>query len=278
MSKRRLFRYSGNKLFLSNRVNQLIKEHLPDYLFYIEPFLGSGSIFYNLDSFEPISKTYLLSDVDPYIISMHKASMLFSYEQYRIALDYVQKTFGDIKTDKDAYYAFRKYYNEHYDAHEAPLYLLMLANSCINSMLRFGPNGMNQSFGHRHYIVDEDTWNSCGTRIRHSNINQSNYKTLLSCYEHICPTVYFLDPPYASKEMTYNRGFDRTEFIDFLKRQLTYRRKESLTLYTDIENEESDSLLKLGWEKETIRTMRTTCPSKSSEITGNEVLYYKITK
>lgn len=273
--KNRAFRYSGNKLFLVDRINKLIKEQLPDYEKYYEPFLGSGAIFYNLSSFDK-SKQYYISDTDKNIIAMHNAFIENDYHDYQYCLDHVELSYGDIKEDKEAYYAFRKAYNAMPDYNTNKykgLYLLMLANSCINSMLRFGPNGMNQSFGHRHYVLDETTFNNIKERVSAENVSleRMSYESMFN-HRNLLKTVVFFDPPYQSREMTYNAGFSRKNFIYFLA--CLTNQKGSLYMYTDIENVDSDKLLTLGWNKEVIRTMRTTCPSKSSEQTGNEVLYY----
>lgn len=273
--KNRAFRYSGNKLFLVDRVNSLIKEQLPDYKQYYEPFLGSGAIFYNLDSFDK-SKQYYISDIDKNIITMHNAFIENDYSDYQFCLNLIESGYGDIKEDKEAYYAFRDAYNtmSDYNANKYKgLYLLMLANSCINSMLRFGPNGMNQSFGHRHYVLDEATFNEIKRRVSAENtsLERMPYESMLNRRD-LHNAIVFFDPPYQSREMTYNAGFSRHTFVRFL---LTLTSQtNNLYMYTDIENEESDKLLLLGWNKEVVRTMRTTCPSKSSEKTGNEVLYY----
>ena len=273
--KYRLFRYSGNKLFLVDKVNELIEKHQSNYMTYIEPFIGSGAIFYNLSNFSGFCD-YFLSDINRDIVSMHSAVSRNFYYNYKAAL-YKVSQFGDIKENKEAYYNYRNWWNieyfKKYDKKDYGLYLLPLANSCINSMLRFGPKGMNQGFGHRHYAIDEETYRHCKSRLEVANIICCDYKDLLkNDYAKQKKTVFFFDPPYESRQMTYNAGFNRKEFLQQL---LAIDNEDSLLMYTDIENEESDILLQHGWQKEIVRTMRTTSPSGSSEITGNEVIYYK---
>lgn len=301
----RAFRYAGCKQFLINKVNQLIKEHKPEYNMYVEPFLGSGSILYNLETFDSDNRNikYVGSDLDKAVMLMHNALAKYPYEEYLATLNFVMNNFGNIKENKEAYYNYRAWWNKTYwnwngflkytdilnlsqtrivfedDVlmKESGLYLLLLANSCINSMLRFGPNGMNQSFGHRHYIIDETTYNNLHKRAESSELFIQDYRQTLDFALDQLPycangAVFFFDPPYESTVMSYNGAFKRTEFISEL---LKLKDINALTIYTDIENKESDKLLDFGWKKETIRTMRTICPSKSSEITNTEVIYYK---
>jgi len=46
---KRIMRYAGNKLYLVPIINKLIEKCNMTFETYIEPFLGSGAIFYNLE-------------------------------------------------------------------------------------------------------------------------------------------------------------------------------------------------------------------------------------
>lgn len=62
--------YVGDKYKLVNE----IKTHLPNKINrLIEPFVGGGSVFMNIDAAD-----YLLNDIDSNVISIHK--MLCSYK------------------------------------------------------------------------------------------------------------------------------------------------------------------------------------------------------
>ena len=75
------FQYSGNKLFLVDTVAKLINENMPNYKVYVEPFLGSGSIFYNVP-FKDDAK-YIINDLDEYVYRMHNSFKSgYSYNQY----------------------------------------------------------------------------------------------------------------------------------------------------------------------------------------------------
>lgn len=277
----RAFRYAGSKQFLVDIVNSKILEYMPDCENYVEPFLGSGAIFYNLDNSLNNVKSYL-SDIEDFICSMHRAIDNNTYENYQACLSFVEKEFGDIKTNKEAYYQFRNWWNDTFYktklyTKDAYLYLLMLANSCINSMLRFGPKSMNQSFGHRHYIIKENIWNKLNRRLKNANICVCDYAETFEKTRHLENIVYFLDPPYSDRQMTYSNSFNKDRYIELLLDISNNCKTRKLFLYTDTENDKSDELLKYGWIKEIVRTMRTICPKSHSEITHNEVLYIKRT-
>ena len=75
-------------------------------------------------------------------------------------------------------------------------------------MLRFGPNGMNQSFGNRYYSLDEETFNNIKSRLRKTEIYNLDYKEIIEKYPDAC---YFMDPPYFSQKSSY-AGFSKEQF------------------------------------------------------------------
>lgn len=273
MKYNKIFKYAGTKEFIVDIVNNLIADKCPDYKFYIEPFVGSGSIFYNLKRITPA----LINDFDFNIVNMHKSVQLYTYKEYDSIKYWIFNTFGNIKSDKPAYYNFRDSWNTRYwesiknkQFGKSGLELLYLASSCINSMLRFGPNGMNQSYGRRFYQIPEENFNNIKNRLTKCKITNISYESLIPSV--LNSTVIFLDPPYVDREMTYNNGFDQDKFLNILKQ---LRGNNSLVMYTDYENPYSDDLLNYGFEKMILRQMRNISPNRKTEFTGNEVIYFK---
>ena len=269
MSKQvyRAFRYAGSKKHLVSYVNSILSTIDTTQYTYIEPFLGSGMIYYNLkNDFRDV----ILNDIDKNIIDLHNCFKQ-PYELYDKSLAFVDFNFGNIRTDKRAYYALRKYYNENpYDKY----LLLQLTNSCINSMLRFGPNGMNQSFGHRHYRVSADTCKHLRQKILQANLYNKDYLEILDSNA-MNSCIVFLDPPYEERIMPYSlTSYSRRQLVDKIL-ELT-QHNDTIILYTDIENTVSDKLLQNGFKKICTKLLRNTCPSKSSERTNDEYLYCNI--
>jgi len=266
----KFFSYQGNKLFLSDVFNKLTYKRNK---LYIEPFVGSGSIFVNtLDIYE----SYIISDIDKNIFLLWSSLQKASYNDYVDVGKFIEITFGDIQESKKSYYKFRKYYNKNFhqvDSFEKGIYLYFLVNACINGILRFGPNGMNQSWGHRSYFFDKSTYDRIREKLRNTVVLNIDFYDLM---KKLNPsgTVLFLDPPYHLRPTTYNKNFDINKFIPEVLRLSLYND----IFYTDIENEKSDALLNNGFEKIKIRDVRNISPSESSEIVGLETLYYKTLK
>ena len=287
----KIFNYSGNKQWFISLFNDICMKHFgtnPDIV--IDSFAGSGAI-----SFNNTAKVTYLNEYNIWIYAMLMYSYTGTfYKTYYKFVRYVENNFGDIKTDKEAYYKFRNWWNETYytryknivaipftrDFEDAIAGLICLTNSCLNSMLRFGPNGMNQSFGRRHYVPDTETIsNICFKDIKFTNADffsdyyQSVLKEVSKVYEGQKIAV-FLDPPYEFREMTYNNGFSTFRFVNIIKSKDFM--PNSLIVYTDIENKISDQLLNYGYEKIIIREMKSTSPNRKNENkTGNEVAYIR---
>lgn len=264
----KFFRYSGAKDKFTSLININIKT---DKKIYWEPFIGSGAVLFNLNkSFDK----YIINDIDRNIIRIYKSFKNISYEYYKEVIDSVFKEFGRFTDDrryiskeagevaKTNYYNFRNWFNANHwntDTELEGIYLHMLANSCINSMLRFGPNGMNQGYGNRCYILDEDTFNNIHNILQRTEIYNGSYKDLLKE-----DAFFFFDPPYASQASSYT-GFsfqDQEEFLELIK--------DKEYLYTDILNEVNSKLQ----NKLVMREMVSTAPSSDkSKNTNIECLF-----
>ena len=264
----KFFRYSGAKDKFTSLININIKT---DKKIYCEPFIGSGAVLFNLNkSFDK----YIINDIDRNIIRIYKSFKNISYSYYKEVIDSVFKEFGKFtynrrysdqensEKEKQNYYNFRNWFNSNHWRTETEIegiYLHILANSCINSMLRFGPNGMNQGYGDRCYILDENTFNNIHNILQRTEIYNGSYKDLLKE-----DAFFFFDPPYASQASSYT-GFsfqDQEEFLELIK--------DKEYLYTDILNEVNSKLQ----NKLVMREMVSTAPSSDkSKNTNIECLF-----
>lgn len=268
----KFLRYQGSKEHIISLINNLILIN-KKYDVYIEPFVGSGTIFINLPD---VFDRYIINDIDPNIISMWKAVSYYSYSDYEDALNYIMKTFGDIKNNKQSYYDFREYYNQTYhftDDIKKGLYLYFLTNSCINSMLRFGPNGMNQGFGNRLYFFSKEDHSFIQKKLKKTKIFNGDYVPVIRG-RHL--SVIYLDPPYIARPTTYSNTFEEKQLYEMIELILLLRQNNQI-IYSDIETKISDMLLSAGFTKISTKNMRNISPLRREEfIEQNEVLYHNI--
>ena len=281
MKYNRLFGYPGNKIFCVSILNDLIKKlSFKNCELYIEPFVGSGAIFYNLNILKNIKNKYI-NDIDFNIFLLHKSIQISTYKKYIEIINNIKLNFSDIKTNKETYYNFRDWFNKKYYLNlknknfhlETGLILLYLSTTCLNHILRFGPNGMNQSYGNREYIISEKIFNECKNLLNNTKILNVSYEQLINFNNKNC--IYFFDPPYELRKMPYSNNFNLDQFLEKL---IHINGKNTLIFYTDIENKKSDKLLNYGFNKQIIREMRSISPNRKigNEITGNEILYWKL--
>lgn len=264
----KLFRYAGAK----DKYIDIISKHINRYKkgsIYIEPFLGSGAIFLNIeDKFD----SYIINDLDSNIIRIFKSVKEGDYSDFLVFYEDVLSKFGDIKKDKNAFYAFRNRFNEKLwktDTIFEGFGLLMLYSSCINSLARFGPNGFNQSYGNRLYKPSQENWNEAKIKLNKTTIYNTDFITLMNNLDSsiIDNSLMFLDPPYFYGGDAGYKNLEEPYFREFIK---YIEKSKAAIVYTDVKHED----LSNKWSHEIIRTMQNISPNRKSEYTDQEALFF----
>lgn len=264
----RFSRYAGSKLHFIERFNTITSGL--DCTTYVEPFFGSGAVFFNLT--KEYDK-YVINDVNPHVINAVMSFKNGTYEQYEAVLQLVARDFGNIRESKESYYNFRNWFNEKYfgknnDVITEGFMFHMLMNSCINSLVRIGPNGFNQSYGNRLFVVDRKTFVELNERLnKNVVITSKNYTDVIKEHDS-SRTLFFLDPPYfVRNEVGYHKTYaenDLNEFISLIK-PLTGK-----IVYTDIACDLHDLL---GWNMYNTKVLSNISPLRRAE-TGNQEVFF----
>jgi len=262
----KFFNYSGTKIKYVKQLNSYINRTSKSV--YIEPFVGSGAVFFNL---ERQFDEYILNDIDANIIRMYKTFKEIDYDYYLEVRGDITKTFGTFKkhdSAKENYYNFRNWFNEtHFgkDSILEGLYLHVLSNTCINSFLRFGPNGMNQSFGNRDSVLTEDMFNSIHNKLSSATLLNKRYEAVLDASD-VSDSCVFLDPPYFSQKSSY-AGFNENDLVQFINRLSSLKGDY---VYTDILNGHNAHL-----NKSYLREIVSTSPNNPGTKRNNfEYIFY----
>jgi DNA adenine methylase Dam len=258
ISLKRLFRYSGNKLPFIKEINKIINK--TDKKIYIEPFIGSGAVLFNLNKkFD----SYIVNDIDENIICIYNTFKKIEYVDYINELVFIEEKFGDIKTSKENYYEFRNWFNKNHwktKTNKEGIYLHMLANACINSFLRFSPNGMNQSFGNRFYKLDRNTFNNIKEVLKKTTILNMSYQEVMKRFKNVENDIlYFLDPPYQAADSSY-ASFSENDIIEFIK-IIEEKSNKIDFVYTDIKTKYNDK-----FSYKVLREMVNTSPNSKGDI------------
>jgi len=271
--KIRFFKYRGSKQHIIDMLNDLIQQ--TNKKIYVEPFVGSGTIFINItDQFDQ----YIINDLDENVISMYNSVVKFTYKDFVDVKNFLFDKFGDIEIDKDSYYEYRNFYNQVYhgtDKEERGIFLYFLANSCINSLLRFGPIGMNQSFGERFYFFNEGAFNIIKNRLSKTIIENKDYKEI-----ELKDSLVYLDPPYFGTDVTYKKQFEKNDLVALIDYIIKNSNSNDI-FYSDLENETSDQLLQMGFKKTPTKKIKNVSPNRfvkgfKENKTKEEVLYYNV--
>ena len=215
--------YVGDKYKLINE----IKTHFPQHIGrLIEPFVGGGSVFMNVDANE-----FLLNDIDSFVISIHK--MLCSYvdredeffkeffnivKKYNLSLSYKEnmvpkelkesfpKTYF-AKYNKEAYSQLRDDFNKGGKQDIMQLYALLIYG--FNRMLRFNKKGdFNQPVGNVDF--NQNTYNAIVdyfTLLKDKNVVWYNedFRVFLNNIDYREDDLVYLDPPYLITFSEYNK-------------------------------------------------------------------------
>lgn len=215
--------YVGDKYKLITE----IKTHFPQYIGrLIEPFVGGGSVFMNVDANE-----FLLNDIDSFVISIHR--MLCSYinredeffkeffnivKKYNLSLSYKENTVPKelkesfpktyfAKYNKEAYSQLRDDFNKGGKQDIMQLYALLIYG--FNRMLRFNKKGdFNLPVGNVDF--NQNTYNAIVdyfTLLKEKNTVWYNddFRVFLNNIDYREDDLIYLDPPYLITFSEYNK-------------------------------------------------------------------------
>lgn len=198
-----------------------LEQHFPKELTegrvknYVEPFLGSGAVFFELmQKFELRSAS--LSDINKDLILAYQVVQQ-KHEALLDVLAKLQKSYNATPPDrqKARFLSIRNQYNrERYRADHRQLstdsvlraaQLIFLNKTCFNGLYRLNSNGaFNVPFGghRRAKLFDEPNIVAVAKLLQRAEIKVADYQ---KCFKHISDYsfVYF-DPPYRPLNKTAN--------------------------------------------------------------------------
>jgi DNA adenine methylase len=252
--------YVGDKYKLVRE----IKTHFPTTINrFVEPFVGGGSVFLNVNANE-----YLLNDIDSYVIDIHKFlssyigkednffDIIFSIiEKYNLSFSYKKDIVpSELKLQyKKTYFAhfnkenFNKLkvdYNNSKKRNIAELYVLLIYG--FNRMLRFNnkneynlPVG-NVDFNANVFNALSDYFNLNGTKK--NNWYNQDFRKFLGSIEYQQDDFIYLDPPYLITFSEYNKLWnedtekDLLQMLDILNEKGVKFAISNITHYKEKEN------------------------------------------
>src|SRR5271157_1242728 len=121
----KLYSYMGSKARMLDLINKIIKAEDFRTYNYIEPFLGSGIVFLNI---EKAFKSYFLNDLIPSLTLFFENYNKIDKKLLDELIKYEVSNFN-IEKNKEGYYKFRdEVFNTETDVIKKTIYFFMLAN------------------------------------------------------------------------------------------------------------------------------------------------------
>jgi DNA adenine methylase len=179
---------------------------------WIEPFLGSGVVAFNLRP-----ERALLTDTNRHIIGLYQAIQSGDMNRETVQEHLENEGRNLSSSGADYYYAVRQRFNES----SSPLDFLFLNRSCFNGVMRFNRRGeFNVPFGHKPQrfakayitkIINQVGWVARQMQGRDWEFRVARWhETLMEA----CPSDFvYLDPPYIGRHTDYYNSWDEEEAL-----------------------------------------------------------------
>lgn len=229
--------YVGDKYKLIKEIRYYIPKEINRL---IEPFVGGGSVFMNVEA-----KEYVLNDINPHIVEIHEMLTYYAHNSPKDFYDFAFQTIefyslscsfkGDEvpqalkdkfpKTyiahyNKEAYLKLRADYNTATEKDPRLLYLLLIYG--FNRMVRFNAKGDfnvpvgNVDFNTNTYQALENYFNIIQRRNKIKWYKQDYKEFIQQISLHEGDFIY-LDPPYLITCSEYNKLWSIKEEINLYK-------------------------------------------------------------
>lgn len=200
-----VIKWTGSKRTISDKI---VSTFPKKYDMYYEPFLGSGSILYQLNPSEATC-----GDICEPLIGIWK---LIRDDPDEL-ITYYRKEWKRLQDEgPDVYYEIRDKFNDTKD----PKHLFFLSRTCVNGLIRFNSDGeFNNSF---HLSRPGINPKRMGPIISDWSRDIQDVEFVSGDYNETTSDVsqddfIYLDPPYFNTTSRYYGSIDYEIFLDFLK-------------------------------------------------------------
>lgn len=197
---------------------------------WIEPFMGSGVVGFNV-----ASRDAIFADTNPYIIDFYNRIKEGDITSYRVRAYLEQEGKLLEEGDEDYYYLVRDRFNMQHDA----LDFLFLNRACFNGMIRFNrKHEFNVPYGHKPqrfskaYITKIVNQVSCVEE----KIKKNSWNFVCQSYEETismaCNNDFiYCDPPYIGRHVDFYDRWDEESEIKLCQTLIESRAKFMLSTW-----------------------------------------------
>lgn len=257
-----VLKWAGGK----TQMLKILNENKPlKYNRYIEPFIGGGAFFFDI---EPING--VIADVNPELINLYK---VIAEDVEKLILE-----LQEMKNEEDYYYMMRAKNPDTLSNVKRAARTLYLNRTCFNGLYRVNKKGeFNVPFGKykNPKICDIENLRAASRVLKNTEIIQGDYKDVLSTYAKPGDFI-FLDPPYIpiSSNSDFKR-YTKEQFYDADQSELAeeVKRLRDLGCHVLLTNSNHPLVHELYDEFEiTVHKTKRNINSVASKRTGEDVL------
>jgi DNA adenine methylase len=203
---------------------------------YLEPFVGSGQLFFNINA-----KKAIISDVNEDLINTYR-QIQSAPETLHLAIS----EFGPISQEK--YYEIRALDHTLLNVIDRAARFIYLNRYCFNGLYRTNKQGkFNVPYANNNKtgaLVTKEALQACSEKLKNTIIIEGDFEGIVRNYVDNNSFVY-LDPPYAISNKRVFKQYDPASFglddISRLKKLLQY-----------IDKRKGDFLLSYAYTKDTV--------------------------
>jgi len=183
-------------------IRDTILKMIPPHKIYVEPFVGSGAIYWA----KTPSDKEVLNDLDDWLIKNYKVLKNIKSRNFRDLL-------GNRVMDKpEKIRVLSKFYNDNTKNNEADKLTKNLLKSC-NTFGNIGEGGLFAGSNPYQKLKKIDKYQE---RLKNTTLLNQDYKTIIKKYDSP-DTFFFMDPPYTKSKTLYkHHDFDYEGMRDIL--------------------------------------------------------------
>jgi len=202
-------KWTGSKRSIAKKIVDFFPKQVDTYY---EPFIGGGSVFFELLKSECKIDSFVISDKNTTLIEIYE---LVKNNPYSLINSYCEN-WSKLQSDPNYFYEVRELYNKN----KCPLLFYFLTRTCYNGTIRYNKKG---EFNTSHHFGRKGMATDMVKKIilYHNDLMKNKNIKFVSCsFETILPKsekdVIYLDPPYTNTKMLYFGNIDFDQFKNWV--------------------------------------------------------------
>jgi len=238
-------RWAGSKRKI---VDKLSTYWTDEYNRYIEPFLGSGSLFFEINP-----RKAILGDIN--------RELIITYQEIKKNPDKIIRLLKKYKRTKNFYYSIREINPKTLKNHEIAARFIYLNRNCFNGLYRTNLKGLfnvpyaKSRTGHLPSVTD---FHNISALLKNAQIKNSDFRQVLNLVKK--GDFVYLDPPYAiSNRRIFSQygpnNFGQNDLKDLRNFLKIINKRGAVFVLSYAQSKEASDYF-VGWKKRRVRVRR----------------------